>query len=46
MNELFNNEDINIELLDDNWFMTHALVNDCGEWKIVEVKENAEKELG
>ena len=45
-NELFFNDDVNFDLLDDEWLRKHNLVNDFGEWKVVEnknkeVQENA-----
>lgn len=47
-NEIFfNNDDVNTDLLDDDWLLRHSLVNDFGEWKVVENKEvqnNARKE--
>ena len=45
--ELFFNDDVNSDLLDDDWFASHNLVNDFGKWIVVnnkEVQENARQE--
>ena len=43
--ELFFNEDVNTDLLTDEWLMKHSLVNDFGEWKVVDNTEG-EKDVG
>ena len=37
--ELFFNDDVNFDLLDDEWLKKHNLVNVFGEWEVVENKE-------
>lgn len=44
--ELFFNDDVNFDLLDDEWLRKHNLVNVFGEWKVIanedkEVQEDA-----